>query len=189
MKKTLLISIVSLFSVVMHAQLLTLSVTVTNATACTAPCNGSATVNVIGGTAPYTYIWNIPLAPQMTQTATGLCPGSYQVAVFDSGVPIPSQGQQLVTISCSTANGVIPIAEETSVSVFPNPAQNVLNVNTNSQQGYMEIVIRNILGSEAYKGTISGGTQQLDVSALPAGIYMLECISNEESVRTKFIKN
>jgi len=55
----------------------------TCATVGSSSCDGSATVNVTGGTAPYTYLWNDSQA-QLTQTATGLCAGSYQVKVTDN---------------------------------------------------------------------------------------------------------
>jgi hypothetical protein len=47
-------------------------------------CTGTATVNVTGGTAPYSYSWNDSQA-QLTQTATGLCAGNYTVTVTDNG--------------------------------------------------------------------------------------------------------
>lgn len=46
-------------------------------------CNGSATANPTGGTQPYSYLWDDPLA-QTTQTATGLCAGIYQVVITDA---------------------------------------------------------------------------------------------------------
>jgi gliding motility-associated-like protein len=48
-----------------------------------ANCNGTATVNVSSGTAPFTYQWNDPLN-QTTQTAANLCDGVYQVLVTDA---------------------------------------------------------------------------------------------------------
>ncbi|NBR14136.1 MAG: hypothetical protein EBU01_06070 [Crocinitomicaceae bacterium] len=48
-----------------------------------ADCNGTATVNVTSGTAPFTYQWNDPLN-QTTQTASNLCDGVYQVLVTDA---------------------------------------------------------------------------------------------------------
>ncbi len=59
--------------------LLTLSGTSVNST-CT-QCNGTATVNPAGGTAPYTYLWG---DGQTTQTATGLCLGTHTVTVTDN---------------------------------------------------------------------------------------------------------
>lgn len=45
--------------------------------------DGSATVNVTGGTAPYSYLWSDDMN-QTTQTATGLSYGDYTVTVTDN---------------------------------------------------------------------------------------------------------
>ncbi|MBI4931627.1 MAG: gliding motility-associated C-terminal domain-containing protein [Bacteroidetes bacterium] len=45
--------------------------------------NGSATVSVTFGTAPYTYLWST-FPPQNTQTATGLSAGNYNVSIIDA---------------------------------------------------------------------------------------------------------
>ncbi|WP_062045502.1 T9SS type B sorting domain-containing protein [Lentimicrobium saccharophilum] len=45
--------------------------------------DGTATATVTGGTPPYTYLWDDPLA-QTTQTATGLVAGLYNVLVTDA---------------------------------------------------------------------------------------------------------
>ncbi|NUM51615.1 MAG: gliding motility-associated C-terminal domain-containing protein [Flavobacteriales bacterium] len=48
---------------------------------CSGLCNGSASVNPVGGNPPYSYLWN---NGQTTQTATGLCAGNYTVTVTDN---------------------------------------------------------------------------------------------------------
>ena len=50
---------------------------------CSSDNSGSATVVVSGGTAPFTYLWNDPLA-QKTAKATGLSAGTYTVKVTDA---------------------------------------------------------------------------------------------------------
>ncbi|MBX2950137.1 MAG: gliding motility-associated C-terminal domain-containing protein [Crocinitomicaceae bacterium] len=50
----------------------------------TSTCAGIATINVTGGTAPYTYAWDDSEA-QVTQTAIGLCAGTYTCTVTDAG--------------------------------------------------------------------------------------------------------
>ncbi len=50
---------------------------------CNGACDGTATVVPQGGTAPYTYLWNDPVA-QTTATASGLCAGNYNVVVTDA---------------------------------------------------------------------------------------------------------
>ncbi|MDQ3109810.1 MAG: SprB repeat-containing protein, partial [Bacteroidota bacterium] len=51
---------------------------------CNNACNGSATVNITSGSAPFTYSWTDPLG-QTSPTANGLCGGSYSVVVTDAG--------------------------------------------------------------------------------------------------------
>ncbi|MCC5922443.1 MAG: gliding motility-associated C-terminal domain-containing protein [Crocinitomicaceae bacterium] len=46
-------------------------------------CNGSATVQVTGGTPPFSFQWNDP-DNQTTQTASDLCAGTYTVTVTDA---------------------------------------------------------------------------------------------------------
>ncbi|HRY33289.1 MAG TPA: gliding motility-associated C-terminal domain-containing protein [Bacteroidales bacterium] len=65
-------------------------------------CNGSATVNVSGGTPPYTYLWDDGQT-QMTATASGLCAGTYCVTVTDAG--------GLSATTCVTVNDFEPIVE------------------------------------------------------------------------------
>ncbi|MEW6467466.1 MAG: gliding motility-associated C-terminal domain-containing protein [Bacteroidota bacterium] len=57
------------------------TITGQNAT-CFGASNGQATVNVIGGTAPYSYSW-VP-SSQTGQTGTGLAAGTYTVVVTDA---------------------------------------------------------------------------------------------------------
>lgn len=58
--------------------------TLANAIKCNGVCDGSATVTVTGGTAPYSYSWNTPTV-QITQTATALCARTYIVSITDGG--------------------------------------------------------------------------------------------------------
>lgn len=60
----------------------TATATSTNVT-CNGLCNGTGTVTPAGGTAPFTFVWDDPLG-QTTQTATNLCPGTYNVTVTDA---------------------------------------------------------------------------------------------------------
>lgn len=50
---------------------------------CTNACDASATANVVGGTLPYSYLWD-DLNLQNAQTAVNLCAGTYNLMVTDS---------------------------------------------------------------------------------------------------------
>ncbi|MFK7981892.1 MAG: PKD domain-containing protein, partial [Saprospiraceae bacterium] len=76
--------------------------TVTNDADC-GMSNGTATVSVAGGKAPYTYIWNAP-NNQTTPTAINLAGGTYQVVVIDAN---GCQNMTSVTINAMASNLVL----------------------------------------------------------------------------------
>ncbi|MFM1876575.1 MAG: hypothetical protein RL266_2312 [Bacteroidota bacterium] len=73
-------------TVITDSAALTASVPIFTSVTCNGECDGTATVFANGGTGPYSYFWNDPNF-QTTQTATGLCPGTYTVTVVDSQSP------------------------------------------------------------------------------------------------------
>jgi hypothetical protein len=84
------------------------SVTSANTT-CNQSCDGSAAANPSGGTAPYTYAWTP--GNQTTAAITGLCSGTYSVAITDAAgctvtdtVSITSPSPVVVT---ANGNGMI----------------------------------------------------------------------------------
>lgn len=90
----------------------TTSSTVVNAS-CNGVCDGSATVSVSGGTAPYSYLW-IP-GGFTTPSASGLCAGTYNVQVTDAN-------------GCVTIE-TITITDNSSIVVNVNPIDATCNGN------------------------------------------------------------
>ncbi len=63
---------------------LTINSAFSNGSQCTV-CNGSATVNISGGTTPYTFVWSeAGVTGQGTNNVTGLCAGVISVTVTDA---------------------------------------------------------------------------------------------------------
>src|SRR6185312_1963203 len=58
-----------------------LVITVSSNNSACSLCNGSASISVSGGTAPYSYSWT---TGSTTDSATGLCKGTYTVTVTDA---------------------------------------------------------------------------------------------------------
>jgi gliding motility-associated-like protein len=88
-----------------------LTVSVTSSQAACSSINGTATVTVSGGTAPFTYAWN---NGQSSQTATGLAAGNYTCTITDA-----NGCTQTGTMSITNPNSpVVTIASQTSVSCF-----------------------------------------------------------------------
>lgn len=61
---------------------------------CKDSCDGTATVNGLGGSGSYTYVWDDPAA-QTTATATGLCAGTHNAYIVDG---IDTSGTVTVTV-------------------------------------------------------------------------------------------
>lgn len=80
---------------------------------CFGVCNGTATANPTGGTAPYTYSWTgpAPFPVTTTQSISNLCPGTYTVKVTDSKGCISTQS---VTIPPPTV--IVPNAIGTNIT-------------------------------------------------------------------------
>ncbi|MBI3519842.1 MAG: gliding motility-associated C-terminal domain-containing protein [Bacteroidetes bacterium] len=68
------------------------NISFTNPT-CNSGCNGIVTANPIGGTAPFSYLWQTPL--NLNQTVTNLCAGSYTLTLTDANL---CQNVQVVTL-------------------------------------------------------------------------------------------
>jgi gliding motility-associated-like protein len=88
---------------------------VTTPVKCYNQCNGSGKVIPIGGTPPYTYLWNNTPIPSTTNTAINLCAGNYLVQVTDSSTclhfsPVtitqPAQILSNATITSAACSGV-----------------------------------------------------------------------------------
>lgn len=117
---------------------------------CASACNASATATPAGGTSPYTYQWNDPLG-QVSQTASGLCPGTYTVVVNDVN-------------GCNTST-TTTIAAPTAITVSPviNPTQ------CNQCNG--TITLNPSGGTAPYTFLWSNGATTANISGLCAGVY------------------
>lgn len=73
------------------------------------------------------------------------------------------------------------IMEAIKLSVFPNPATDLITITSNKQQ---ELFIKNINGQGIKKILLINGSQTVNISTWPSGIYF---IKNEETT-VKFIK-
>jgi hypothetical protein len=70
--------------------------------------------------------------------------------------------------------------------VYPNPAINVLNINSNFGTIKSSYRIINLLGQEISSGTIKNNS--VNITTLKRGIYLIELTDEEETFTQKFIK-
>jgi gliding motility-associated-like protein len=104
-----------------------IAVSASNSTNCTTP-DGSISVTVTGGLAPYTYLW---ATGQITKTLSALSAGTYSVTVTDangctatlSTVITDPSGMSLTAVSanssdCTTPNGTITLSVSSGVAPY-----------------------------------------------------------------------
>jgi len=93
-----------------------------------------------------------------------------------------------IAISAQAVSSISGAGDVTKTIIYPNPAHDILNlVNANSSNSIIQVL--------DYKGQIlqqiraSGINSRLNVSNLPAGIYMIKIISGNKVEVQKFVKD
>ncbi len=133
---------------------------------CFGDCDGSATVSVSGGSAPYTYKWNDSQG-QTSATAVNLCAGTYSVTVTDN-----SGCKAITTVTLTEPSPITVAASHTDVSCF------------NGKDGSAAVTVSG--GTPPYTYLWSNGSTSANQNGLSAGNYMVTVTDNKgcESVYT-----
>ena len=145
----------------------------------TSVCNGTATTTKPSGlfyTAFSTYAHDDFFRVRVSD---GALSDTISVYLGPKSLPVP-----VIPSSVNT------LASTALISIFPNPATSVLNVQwANMPAGNGSVVINDMAGRGIYNNALTGnsnsGTTQIDVSAIPTGVYFVKV--NGSEVR-KFVK-
>ena len=99
-----------------------------------------------------------------------------------------------VTLATSTKNAEnsklsAPVTKN-SITVFPNPAASVLNINVPKYQAGMTITVSDMYGKTVLLQKLSSAQLQLNLSAILPGTYLLNVLNKDGSVSetSKFVK-
>ncbi|HLP51126.1 MAG TPA: T9SS type A sorting domain-containing protein, partial [Chitinophagales bacterium] len=148
--------------------------------------NGEAYVVASGGMPPYTYQWNNGAGTD--DTATGLDPGTYRVTVRDA---YGCTQQEEVEIQDLTSGIGSMLNGSTTISVFPNPANNLLNLVIDAQQQVnAKVEVIDLTGRILYTAPVSAAghyTYTINTANFSAGVYTLQLGADNQSARQKFI--
>jgi hypothetical protein len=98
------------------------------------------------------------------------------VAIADNSTKGPKKQQAIVTNS--------------TFSIYPNPAQNTLTVlSVNQKESIRRIDIYNLAGKLVYSSVNhNANSVNIDLSIVPAGIYILKALSGDIVYQEKFVK-
>ncbi|WP_341901355.1 T9SS type A sorting domain-containing protein [Fluviicola taffensis] len=154
---------------------LNVSASITNASC--SSCNGSISLSVNGGTAPYSFDWD----NNSTLQTISAVPGTYCVTVSDMNA---CESDSCFTIS-STA-GLADDATDSGIQLFPNPAteafQIVFSQTWNGSE--KELTILNSLGEIILQKTIdpSVGQEVVHVQSWTRGVYIYQIRSESGEI-------
>jgi hypothetical protein len=130
------------------------------------PGNGSIDIqSVSGGTQPYTALWNNGKTGLNLQN---LRPGNYSVTVTDHNGCTKTE-----TFVVSFTVGTHELAGMPAISVFPNPADQVVHVRSAGPAGAYWIVLYNALGQKVAQMETADLNLDINVGGLLPGLYDL----------------
>ena len=132
-------------------------------------CNGSVSINPTGGTPPYNITWS-------SGTTTNLCEGWYTATITDANGCMLTDS---VYINFVTGMEELNAA---GISIFPNPVQDVLTINSEKEIG--EIKIYDVVGKLMKHELIINDSAEIDVREFDAGVYSVEI----DGAIAKFVK-
>ncbi|MBU6204503.1 MAG: T9SS type A sorting domain-containing protein [Bacteroidetes bacterium] len=160
--------------------------------ACQNQCNGIITLAVSGGVAPYTYLWNNGTTKN---NVANLCAGTYMVTVTDNKGCQATKAFTLVNPApCSLAGGRIDDGFNLyDVNVYPNPTNNILNININAVgQSQTNIRITDLLGrnlvDEAKELSDGDNVITYNLADYAAGVYLIYIGNDTEQRLFKVVK-
>jgi len=108
--------------------------------------------------------------------------GVYAVQVTNSyGCVITSD---MITVNV----GVDEIAMEDQLNIYPNPVNDVLNVQWNNTTERANLSIRDLSGRLVLAERVANGNAVLDLSNLSSGNYILELQTTDRTIRKQVIK-
>ena len=92
-----------------------------------------------------------------------------------------------VTFGVAGTASLNEIERITKLSIYPNPATNLLNIDLNSNEANKSIEIMDLIGRKVYTKIIAGNSELLRVntSGLTPGIYFVSVVANNKTVRTE----
>jgi len=110
----------------------------------------------------------------------------YVLTVTDS---LQCTDKDTVNVSVEVTN--LPVIEGEELAIYPNPAQNVLNIEfPGNLQGNYTIELVNLTGKTVYTDRCNvsqGQVKQVPLRNIPSGIYMVEISNKDEKVSAKII--
>jgi Secretion system C-terminal sorting domain len=113
-------------------------------------------------------------------------PDQAQIQIFSDEIGLSTLGNQLWVDHLSFSSSATVIADNdnvsTNISVYPNPACNMIQVNGNSDLIGMNYILTDISGRQVLSGQLHNENNMIALGELCGGIYFLRCDASSVKV-------
>lgn len=92
-----------------------------------------------------------------------------------------------VQLGTASRGGDLITSDVQKIDIFPNPVTNIVNINLTGYTGKSDVFMFNVNGRIVLNQQVSTTNTPLDISALPAGVYMLRIKNGGKEVRMEKI--
>jgi len=88
----------------------------------------------------------------------------------------------------NSSNGIIPLSGNTiATKIYPNPANNSINIDCETKEN-LTICFFNVLGAKVLETKVNELSNQINISSLTKGIYIVKIFSKSGTTEMKLIK-
>lgn len=145
--------------------------------------------------------WDINSSDYMSPTLVSLDPASQSIVYYPKGVPCTGSTHLRYIVYVNDVvvdsvdyiinNGTLSTPtvskdEEVSMSIYPNPANSILNITTQGLEGY-EVKMTDVLGKVVYNESVAGSSKKVDVSDFKTGVYLVTITEKGTAIQTRRI--
>jgi hypothetical protein len=158
--------------------------TVVASTSNTLICSGESVV-LTASTSATSYTWNTG-ATTMSVSVSPSVTSIYTVNVSNAATCVASSTVMVTVNACTGINEILA----NSISVYPNPAIGVINVDLTSELSKRSsIEIYDAVGKLVVKQNLNSEINTINITVLNTGVYTFKILNNSETIKTgKFIK-
>ena len=154
---------------------------------CAGCADGSATINISGGTPPYSFTWP---NGDTTFTSSGLSAGSYYMNFVDAN---GCGGAEAFTIGGPTSiwdpGNTLPA--DVQIDIYPNPSSGVFSVSCNLiVNESLQLCVFDLVGEKVFSRTLDPEImidEQLDLTSHSAGVYIIRLMGENFTISREII--
>lgn len=147
--------------------------------------DGSILLEIVGGQAPYTFIWDDP-SQQTDSLATNLSQGTYQVTIEDIN--------GCSTVESFEVDGSTATQAPTQLldwTVYPNPTSDMIQVNIDLVESSTGgITIFNVMGQQMQQFNFNNQMniqEKVNVQDYPSGIYFIQLTIGKAQITQRLV--